>query len=250
MDDFETGTHDIDGVPVWFRTRAGSGSSAPKLVFLHGGVSDGRVFDPILARLDPSFAVWTYDRRGHGRTPDTDEPLGFASMVSEAATLVDDRIGGPVHVVGHSDGANTALLLAIARPDLVASVSAFSGNLDPSGYQPGSVTAEELDEAIGDDWAAIAPQDRSYFPVIAAKTVELWSTEPRMTAEDVARITAPVLVAAGEDDVVRPEHTRAIHEAIQGSRLVIVPGTGHMLVEDQAATCATLIEETVVRARA
>jgi pimeloyl-ACP methyl ester carboxylesterase len=249
MREFESGVHDVDGVPVSFRRRAATVPDAPRVVLLHGGVSDGRVFDGIAGALPETLELWTYDRRGHGRTPDTDAPLGFDAMVSEAATIITDRIGAPVHVVGHSDGANTALLLAIRHPGLVASVTAFSGNLDPSGYVEGTVTVDDLDAAIGDDWATIAPHDRGYFRTVAAKTIELWSTEPRMTTDDVARITAPVLVAAGERDVVRPDHTRAIAEAIPGARLTVVPDTGHMLVEDEPVVCAALIEETVARAR-
>ncbi|ROS75758.1 alpha-beta hydrolase superfamily lysophospholipase [Curtobacterium sp. PhB130] len=249
MRSFESGVHDVDGVPVFHRRRAAAVPDAPRVVLLHGGVSDGRVFDDLAAALPETLEVWTYDRRGHGRTPDTDAPLGFDDMVAEAATLITDRIGAPVHVVGHSDGANTALLLAVRHPALVASVTAFSGNLDPSGYVEGTVTVDDLDAAIGDDWATIAPHDRAYFRTVAAKTIELWLTEPRMTTDDVARISAPVLVAVGARDVIRPEHTRAIAEAIPGARLVVVPDTGHMLVADEAAACAALVEETVARAR-
>ncbi|MFJ3383502.1 MULTISPECIES: alpha/beta fold hydrolase [unclassified Curtobacterium] len=248
MRDFESGVHDVDGVPVFLRRRAASVPDAPRVVLLHGGVSDGRVFDGIAAALPDTLELWTYDRRGHGRTPDTDDPLGFDAMVSEAAALVTDRIGAPVHVVGHSDGANTALLLAVRHPSLVASVTAFSGNLDPSGYVEGTVTVEDLDGAIGDDWATIAPHDRAYFRTVAAKTIELWLTEPRMTVDDVARIAVPVLVAVGERDVIRPEHTRAIADAVPDSRLVVVPDTGHMLVEDEPVACASLVQETIARA--
>lgn len=250
MVDSTTGTHDVDGVPVWFRRRAATVPDAPRVVLLHGGVSDGRVFDGIVAGLPGTLDLWTYDRRGHGRTPDTDDPFGFDPMVAEAVVVLTGLVGAPVHLVGHSDGADLALLLAVRHPELVASVTSFSANLDPSGYHEGSVSVDELDAAIGDDWARIAPHDRAYFPTVAAKTIELWLTEPRMTPADVARITVPVLVVAGEHDVIRPEHTRMVHDAIPGSRLAILPGAGHMLVEDEAAACAALVEETVARASA
>lgn len=248
MVDSTTGTHDVDGVPVWFRRRPATVPDAPRVVLLHGGVSDSRVFDGMLAALPDTLELWTYDRRGHGRTPDTDEPFGFAAMVDEGVAVITERVGGPVHLVGHSDGADTALLLAIEHPALVASVTSFSGNLDPSGYEPGSVSVDELDAAVGDHWARVAPHERGYFRTVAAKTIRLWLTEPQMTTADLGRITAPVLVAAGERDVIRPEHTGAIHRGIPGSRLAIVPGVGHMLVEDEAAVCAALVEETIARA--
>ncbi len=48
-------------------------------------------------------------------------------------------------------------------------------------------------------------------------------------AEFAGRIEAPTLIAVGSEDRVNPpEVSRAIHEAIPGSRLVIMPGVGHL----------------------
>jgi pimeloyl-ACP methyl ester carboxylesterase len=47
--------------------------------------------------------------------------------------------------------------------------------------------------------------------------------------EFAGRITAPTLLAVGSEDRVNPpEVSRAIHEAIPGSRLVVLPGIGHL----------------------
>jgi pimeloyl-ACP methyl ester carboxylesterase len=216
---------------------------------MHGGLSDTRVFAPLSAELAGEYGLWAYDRRGHGRTPDTDAPLGFESMLAEAVAVVEQLVGPPVHLVGHSDGASLALLIAARRPDLVASVSAFSGNLDPSGMMPGELTVQQLVDAVRDDYEAVAP-DAAHLPVVAAKILTLWFSEPTMTTDDIAGIRCPTLIAAGEHDSIRAEHTASIAAAIPGAALHIATGEGHMFIEQRPAASARLVRETIGRATA
>ena len=52
--------------------------------------------------------------------------------------------------------------------------------------------------------------------------------------ERVGEIAVPVLVVAGADDMmVPPESSEELHRAIPGSRMVVVPGAGHMLPMEQ-----------------
>ena len=242
-----SGVHTVDGVPVWYTHTEGA-PGAPRVVFLHGGLSDTRVFEGMTRALEDRFDLWAYDRRAHGRTPDTDEPLGFDSMAAEAVAMIEELIQPPVHLVGHSDGASLALLLATVRPDLVASVSAFSGNLHPAGMMPGEITVAELADAVRDDYAALSPDAIEHLPEVAAKIIRLWFTEPTMTEAHIAAISCPVLIAAPDNDSIRYEHTLAIHAAIPGARLAIVPGATHMVVEQQPALCAQLVAELITTA--
>ncbi|MGU3409493.1 alpha/beta fold hydrolase [Microbacterium sp. M1A1_1b] len=242
---FSHGVSDVDGRPVAWRHRPGPG--APVLL-LHGGLADGRTFDPMAMHLSPDLDLWTFDRRGHGRTPDSPAPFSYADMLAETVTVLGRTVDTPVHLVGHSDGADLALLLAVTHPELVLSVSAFSANLDPSGYRAGSVTVDQMVAAVGSSWAEVSPDPPEHLPVVVAKVLHLWATEPTMTADDVGRITCPVLVAAGADDVVLPEHTAAIAAAVSGAQLSIVPGTSHMAITEDPATCAALVTACIARA--
>ena len=52
----------------------------------------------------------------------------------------------------------------------------------------------------------------------------MWQTEPHFTVEELARITAPTLLIAGEFDAIKTVHTDALARAIQGSQEVIIKG--------------------------
>ena len=56
---------------------------------------------------------------------------------------------------------------------------------------------------------------------------ELMLTQPHITRAQLRRIRLPVCILAGENDVIRPAHTRALAKSIPGARLRVVPGADH-----------------------
>jgi pimeloyl-ACP methyl ester carboxylesterase len=79
---------------------------------------------------------------------------------------------------------------------------------------------------------SVAP-DSSHYEEAMNKVIALWREEPNWNEADLARITAPVLVVAGEHDVVRPDHTEALARAIPHSTLWIVPGASHSVLQER-----------------
>jgi pimeloyl-ACP methyl ester carboxylesterase len=53
------------------------------------------------------------------RAPDVEGPLTYSVMADDTVAYLDQEVGGPADLVGWSDGAVVALLLAQRRPDLV-----------------------------------------------------------------------------------------------------------------------------------
>ncbi len=49
--------------------------------------------------------------------------------------------------------------------------------------------------------------------------------EPHVQPDELKKLTMPVLVTAGSEDVILEEHTRLMAEATPDSRLVILPGS-------------------------
>jgi pimeloyl-ACP methyl ester carboxylesterase len=110
---------DINGVRLHFK-RSGAGQP---LVLVHGSWVDGRVWDRVVPLLSRSFEVVAYDRRGHTLSSC---PLGQGSVrddVDDLAALIDFLELGPAHVAGASWGGSIALRLAVARPELLRTVT-------------------------------------------------------------------------------------------------------------------------------
>ena len=229
---------DAGGVKAWY---AEHGVGDP-LVLLHGGFSDASEFGGTIPALAEHFHVFTPERRGHGHTPDVPGPISYALMAADTVVFLDKLKIGRSHLVGHSDGANVALLVALARPDLVDRLVLISGNF----HHDGLVAGLDLNELAGNDYLAdvygqISPDGRDHFPVVAAKIRRMATTEPTLSAADLAMVAARTLVMAGDDDMVSAEHTLQLYRSITDSELAIVPGTSHALIIEKPDLCNRII---------
>jgi pimeloyl-ACP methyl ester carboxylesterase len=225
---------EVGGQPTWY---AEDGSGDP-LVYLHGGFSSSREFEPVREAYVARFHVFTPDRRGHGRTPDVPGSFTFELYAEDAVAFLEEVVGGPAHLVGYSDGAITALLVGLARPDLVRRMVLISGQFHQSGLLPaffhGPDAVAELQATPLAAWyAEESPDGAEHFPVVAAKVVENALTGPTLAAEQLAGVPARTLVMSGDDDAVTLEHTIEMYRSLPDAELAVVPGTSHVLVMEK-----------------
>jgi pimeloyl-ACP methyl ester carboxylesterase len=84
----------------------------PPVLFLHGRTM---FFDSGFANqrdyFSGSHAVIGIDQRGHGHSPDDPWELSYAAIAKDTAAVIVQLQLGPVGVVGHSDGADIAVIL-------------------------------------------------------------------------------------------------------------------------------------------
>jgi pimeloyl-ACP methyl ester carboxylesterase len=75
------------------------------------------------------------------------------------------------------------------------------------------------------------------------RMMKIWKSEPTLTTKDLATIQCPVLVMAGDDDVIVHAHTIELYENIPLGQLAIIPGTSHQLIKEKPAIAQLLIQE-------
>src|SRR5919204_2651903 len=117
------------GVRTWYDEH---GTGDP-LVLLHGGAVDSRFFEHNLPALAEHFHVYTPERRGHGHTPDVQGPITYQLMTDDTIAFLEAVVGQPADLVGHSDGAFIAMLVAMQRPELVKRLGMISGGFQKAG---------------------------------------------------------------------------------------------------------------------
>src|SRR3954467_5412663 len=197
------------------------------LVLMHGGLVDARFFEPNLGPLAERFHVYTPDRRGHGHTPDVDGPITYQLMADDTIAFLEQVVAGPAHLVGHSDGAVVAMLVAIQRPDLVHQLVMISGGFDKSGEAAPDMEfdSDEVVQFLGPSYGEVSPDGEDHFPVLAGKGGEMFRNEPHVDVSELAKITARTLVMYADDDLMTLAHAVAMYDALPNAELAIVPGT-------------------------
>jgi pimeloyl-ACP methyl ester carboxylesterase len=230
---------DVLGHQTW----ATIGSEKEQTVLLlHGGLSNSdAMLDLIGAPLSDTYRVAAFDRRGHGRTADTDEPFHYATMADETIAFLE-QLGGPAHLIGWSDGGNVGLLVALRRPDLVGRLVMIGSNYHHEGLLPLPIEGDSpVLEMLLADYSERSPDGADHFGEVVGKSLTMFATEPDLTVDDLHAVSVPVLVLVGDDDLIVLSHTCALYESIPGAQLAVVPGASHALPMEQPEEVVRII---------
>jgi pimeloyl-ACP methyl ester carboxylesterase len=213
------------------------------LVLLHPGLADGRAFERNVPGLAEHFHLFRPDRRGHGRTADVDGPISYAGMADDTVAFLEQVVGGPAYLLGHSDGAPVALLVALARPGLVRALVFGAGVFHHEGWAPGAIDMDdELREFFRGYRGAVAPDGTERFDAVVAKLDRMHREEPTLTPADLAAYPGRALVMVGDGDWEIPlEHTLDLRNGLPDAQLAVVPGTGHGLFAEKPELCNRIV---------
>jgi 3-oxoadipate enol-lactonase len=230
--------------------------NAPVVVLSHSLGSSLAMWNPQMESLESHYRVLRYDTRGHGGS---DAPKGAYTLDQ----LGDDAIGllnslniDLVHWVGLSMGGMIGQCLALNHADRILSLALCDTTaVIPEEAQ--SVWQERVDTA----------SDKG-MPALVQETLERWFSLPYLSQnspgvelirnhflstpvtgyigcseairnlnylERLSEIKIPTLIMVGEDDPGTPvAASKAMHEQISGSRLVVIPSAAHLSNIEQA----------------
>ena len=189
--------------------------SGPALLLLHGNGENNTYFVHQIQEFSEDFTVYAIDTRGHGKSPRGTAPFTLSQFADDLLQFMDAQ-GLPVaDILGFSDGGNIALLFALRHPERVRRLILNGANLDPKGVKP----SVQLPVVAGYHLSRFLRA-----PHIKTELLGLMVNEPHIAPAELSRLTMPVLVIAGEKDMIRDDHTRLIAASIPGAHLAIIPG--------------------------
>lgn len=235
-------TAEINGIQLAYSI-AGEGTP---LVVLHGGPANSDYLANQVQLLARHYKVISVDTRGHGRSSQGEQPLGYDLFANDVAALMSKLGVAKADFLGWSDGGITALDLAMRYPDKVGRVVAFGANVDTTGAFPDSDKKPAFGEMLKrapQEYARLSPTPKG-FDNLNAQLARMYSTQPDWTPAQLATIKAPVLVLDGDhDEAVRPEHTRYMAKVIPNASLAFIPGTSHFAFLQAPQAFNTLVSD-------
>lgn len=205
---------DIHGVKIYYEI---SGEGAPVLL-LHGALENHHRFQHQVTAWTKNRKVIAVDTRGHGKSTLDTTTLTYELYAKDMNALLDQLQTGPADIVGWSDGGITGILMARDYPGKVKSVVAMGANLSNDGI------VDSLNEEMRTRLKQLEKTDPNG---LEARVNRCMLTEPNIDPTSLSKIHCPVLVIAGEKDVIVESHTRLIAASIPGSRLLILKGQTH-----------------------
>jgi pimeloyl-ACP methyl ester carboxylesterase len=252
------------GADIAFTFRAGTGMP---LLFLTANRTTRRIFDFVLAALDPANPVCAPDYRGLGESAGLPAAADLDDHLDDIEDLCDALGWEEFAVIGQATGATLALLLATRLPDRVVALAAgdaavslradvfelflrqverhdagFATRAEALAETPfraewsDAVAAHWLDTALRSDadgrlrWRYHTP---SVVATQRALTEDLW---PRI------RVRQPTLLFHGEHcTVIDAEAMRTARKHIPQARFATLAGANHRLTQDAPGEFARLV---------
>jgi 3-oxoadipate enol-lactonase len=223
---------------------------ASVVVLSHSLASNLGMWHPQIDILSQHYRVLCYDTRGHGGTDAPAPPYTLAQLGQDAMALLDVLDMDVVHWVGLSMGGMIGQEIVLKHPARFRSLSLCdTAALIPKEANP--IWQERIDLAR-----------REGMKALAQSTLERWFTPPYVARNppmvDVIRgyalatpvdgyagcseairgldyldrlseIMIPTLIMVGEDDPGTPvDASRAMHDRIPQSKLVVLPSAAHL----------------------
>lgn len=207
------------GVKLYYETY---GQGAP-LLLLHGNGESINSFRYQIAELARHYQVIAVDTRDHGKSAATKGALTYDLFAEDMVALLDALHVPKASIVGWSDGGNTGLSLALHHPERVRALITMGANI----YADTTALDGRLMRYV--------QQASHRGPTRARRLNTLMVDYPQMKPAELAAIKVPVLVMAGEKDVIKEAHTRLIGASIPGARVVILPGLTHYAPQEDPA---------------
>lgn len=241
------------------------------VLFVHGVPATGRLWRGVIDRIDRSDAVEALDLPGFAADP----PAGWVAHKENYVAYVIERIealharGGPVHLVGHDWGCLLALRAASLRPELLRSIAAGNGPIDPhwplhnlwvEWMKPG--VGEASADRLAEGGAMVETLVRNGFPPEdaaansfvtpgnARRILDLYRSAidiGRAWAEDLARIVVPSMIIWGEEDLIVPIEIGRRMAARMGAEVVTLKA-GHFWPYEAPDAAAAALRRLWTRA--
>jgi pimeloyl-ACP methyl ester carboxylesterase len=238
------------------------------VVFVHGAPGDHRSFEGQREAVAERYRFIAPTQRyfGTGPWPDDGAKFSMATHADDLAAFLRQIGGGPAHVVGWSYGGAIAIVLAVHHPEWIKSLFVFEPGLatfvtDPEDAQVAGEDRTDMRARAamaakaGDTGAAVRLLFDDFTgqpgivdrlaPAIRASLLDNARTlplslfappPPPITCAQLGQIAVPVAIARGE--LARPFYRIAAetaHRCIPGSRLMVIPGGGHLALAEHAS---------------
>lgn len=204
-----TDTISLNGQDIFY---AVEGKGRP-VILLHGNGGSHNDLETMQRQLaQAGYTAYALDSRGQGANKPLPE-YHYKDMARDVYAFIRTIGLQRPAVYGWSDGGIVALELESMFPGTCSLLVTSGANITVEG----AISEQLFAEIFGTD------DNVDSLPPL----VRMMRLEPNMTPDDMQRIRIPVLVCAGEHDLILPAHTQHIVDCLPSAEKRIIPGEDH-----------------------
>ena len=189
------------------------------------------------------------DLQGRGRTADIDRPFSYEQQADDVIALLEYLGIDQTDLLGECVGGIVATLVAMRRPDLVDRFRTYGTVFGPfhESYKTEILThvvsltaASEVLRFQRDRYEHVAP-DPAHWPALWAKFNSIkWQG---FAPADLGRVQTAVLVAVGDHDWVRLEHSLDSYRLFPKGEFAVIPDAGHFALDSEQEKLLPVFEK-------
>ncbi|MBI4854670.1 MAG: alpha/beta fold hydrolase [Acidobacteria bacterium] len=240
----------VNGANIYYEEQ---GTGAETIVFSHGLLWSGQLYENQVAALKSHYRCITFDFRGQGRSEATESGYDMDTLAEDAAALIKALNCAPCHFAGLSMGGFVGMRVAFRHPELLKSLILLATSADAEVKEKlgrykllnlvarcfglGVVSSQVMPIMFGKKFLTdpLRKELKREFKSRIASNHRIGITkaikgviEREGVFEEIKKIKAPTLVIVGDQDVATvPSKSERIHSQIEGSKLILIPGAGH-----------------------
>ncbi|MFO7671092.1 MAG: alpha/beta hydrolase [Bacteroidales bacterium] len=229
----------VNGINLYYETY---GEGNP-LLLIHGNGGTIKNMGYQIEYFSDKYKVIIPDCRGRGKSELNTDSLTFEQITNDLILLLDNLGIDSCDLIGWSDGGIIGLLMGMNYPDRTKKIIAMGANLwhDSTALYPWVI--EWIQTSRQEAAKMIRNHDSSEDWQIIYQRMALMDDQPNIDPADLQNIKSPVLIIAGDRDMIREEHSVLIYQNIPKSQLWIIPAGTHFAPINQSE----LFNETVYR---
>lgn len=238
----------VTDVKIAFSGSGKQGDGRSVVLLLHGSPIGATLLRPLAAELSAQHRVILPDLPGFAASAQNLPDYSIRAHACYMAALLRQLQIAQVHIVGYSMGAGVAIELAERLPQSVLSVTLVSGIGAQQHELTGNYHLNHLLHGVQLGFFWLLQNFLPHFGLLDLSPLNyryarnFYDTDQRPLSGYLGRLSAPLLLLHGDEDMLVPVTAALAHQAIQPrSQLRIFPGEGHLFVYDQAHEVAKTI---------
>ncbi|NLR63829.1 alpha/beta hydrolase [Chitinophaga varians] len=245
----ESGYAPVNGIKVYYEVY---GEGKP-VILLHGAyMTIDLNWGRLIPELSKSRKVIAVELQGHGHTEFSDRALSLATLASDVAGVMDHLKIDSADIAGYSFGGKVAYQFAIQNPKRLRKLVIISASYKTSGWLPEVTNGFKnmkpeffANTPMKTAYDAVAPDKTKWIPFLE-QMIASARTPFDLGDDNISKITAPVLIIAGDNDGLDKIELVKTFQLLGGavttdlgatpkSQLAIMPGQGHVSLMNETA---------------